>query len=131
MFVRFRRRGRRLHATLVANRREAGRVHQRHVASLGVLEPTFGMGAWVSPYKRGRIWQNLFETADELHLDLDVTARLALAIEAQAPFPTPEEAAHFLAILSGANDLVRSWTGICERQRALRVQPYVNSTGRN
>jgi hypothetical protein len=89
------------------------------------------MAAWVSPYRRGRIWQNLFEMADELNLDLDATARLARVIETRAPFPAPAEAAEFLTLLSGANDLVKSWPGICERQRALRVQPYIaNNAGR-
>jgi hypothetical protein len=119
MFVRFRQRGARLHVTLVANRREAGRVRQRHVASLGVLRPTGIMAAWVSPYERGRIWQNLFKAADELSLDIGVIARFAAAIEAQAPFPGEGEAAEFLTTLSLANDLVMRWPEICKRHLAL------------
>jgi hypothetical protein len=121
MFVRFRRRGRRLHATLVANRREAGRVRQRHVASLGVVR----YDTWLEPYYRGRIWDNLFEMADELGLGLNETARLARSVEARAPFPTPGEADSFRSTALAAT----RWPAICRRWRAL--QDVANSAGRN
>jgi hypothetical protein len=121
MFVRFRRRGARLHATLVANQREAGRVRQRHVASLGVLRDTFGMAAWVSPYQRGRMWQNFFEEADRLGLDLDATRALARVLQEQAPFPTPAAADHFYGKRENRDTvLCPHWPEICKRQLALR-----------
>ena len=117
MFIRFRQRGDCLHFTVVANRREGGRVRQRHVASLGRLRDireTARMAAWVEPFQRASIWDGLFSAADDLNLDLATVARLAAAIETRAPFPSESEIA-----LAAESDLARRWPTIIERRSAL------------
>jgi len=117
MFIRFRQRGGCLHFTIVANRREGGRVRQRHIASLGRLRNPYivaRMASWVEPFGRASIWDGLFWAADDLHLDLATVTQLAAAIETRAPFPSESE----VALVAGS-DLARRWPKIIERRSAL------------
>jgi hypothetical protein len=117
MFIRFRQRGGRLHFTIAESRREGGRVRQRHVATIGRLRPPYlvaRMSSWVEPFGRASIWDGLFWAADEFNLDLATVARLAVAIETRAPFPSANEVG-----LAAGSDLNSRWPEICRRHAAL------------
>lgn len=124
MFIRFRRRGSRLHVVLLVNSREDGRVRQRHVASLGRLRDTRwrAMAAWVEPYERGSIWQHLFEAADEHRIEREVLVQLTQALEARVSFPSPSEIAELLRSLGPTNILGKQWPEICARRSSLMQQ---------
>jgi len=99
MFIRFRRKGRRLYASLAENSRIDGRVHQTHVSALGSvpiesLMPTPSDDASkLSAQHRFKFWKTLHEVMARLgnRIDAATAERMMRQVHERIPMPMPEE----------------------------------------
>jgi hypothetical protein len=87
MFVRFRKQGRRLQASLMLTRRVAGKMHTEHIASLGSVD------AEVSVRERLAFWAKLPERLARLgnRVGPEEHAKIYGALHAHIPMVTAEE----------------------------------------
>jgi hypothetical protein len=87
MFVRFRQTARRLQASLIATRREGGKVRHEHVAGLGSVP------LLPSPADRFAFWAKLHQRLATLANRLDSAAHVAIlaAVHTRIPMPTAED----------------------------------------
>jgi hypothetical protein len=87
MFIRFRKRARRLNVIIVEARRLNGAVRQTHVASLGSVT-----AEQPSVRERGATWKTLHEVIARKGFAADIAVNLMTALQARVPLPTMEEA---------------------------------------
>jgi hypothetical protein len=87
MFVRFRRQGRRLQASVVETRRVSGKVVAEHLCGLGSVD------ADLSIRDRSAFWGTLPERLDQIGnwIGPDQRAKLLAALQARIPMVSPEE----------------------------------------
>jgi hypothetical protein len=112
MFVRFRRSGSRLQASLIETQRADGKVRYEHVASLGSIEdpPTFK--------ERIDFWRRLHERIGQLsnRVDTATQAKALGAVHARVPMPTIEDIRALQLQNSEANE--KFWTGLRDIRQA-------------
>ena len=121
MFVRFRQTVRRLRLSLVATRREGGKVRHEHVAGLGTMSMPLTVGGRVG------LWTSLHQRLGRLanRLDDAMRAEILGAVHARIPMPTMKELDALQ--LEQARQHEKAWQlrhvqtkGIVETNRALR-----------
>jgi len=112
MFVRFRRSGSRLQASLIETQRTDGKVRYEHVASLGSIEDP--------PTVKERIgfWRRLHERIGQLSNRVDTAAQAKAlgAVHARVPMPTIEDIRALQLQNSEANE--KFWTGLRDMRQA-------------
>jgi hypothetical protein len=112
MFVRFRRSGSRLQASLIETQRADGKVRYEHVASLGSIEDP--------PTVKERIdfWRRLHERIGQLsnRVDTATQAKALGAVHARVPMPTIEDIRALQLQNSEANE--KFWTGLRDIRQA-------------
>jgi hypothetical protein len=90
MFVLFRTRRRRIYVTLAETVRAAGKVRQRHVASIGSI--AIGADEATTVHDRVRLWQAVHPRLATLKLDPEASGKIMTAIHRVIPMPSPEQA---------------------------------------
>jgi len=118
MFIRFRRKGRRLCASLAENSRIDGKVRQTHVSALGSVPLESLMPAPSddaskhSAQHRFKFWKNLHEVMARLgnRIDTSTAERMMQQVHERIPMPMPEESQSME--LWAAEGHARAWRGI-------------------
>jgi hypothetical protein len=90
MFVLFRTRRRRIYVTLAETAREAGKVRQRHVASIGSI--AIGADEATAVHDRVRLWRELHPRLTALKLDPEDSGKIMAAVHRVIPMPSAEQA---------------------------------------
>jgi hypothetical protein len=116
MFIRFRATETRLQLSVIETSRRGGKVHHRHVASLGSL-PLKPL-----PADRVAFLKHLDARLDGLRIDATLRAKLRGEIEARVPLPTASEEANKIASETTSRSKRHRKKGrpLRERTRALR-----------